>query len=234
MTTTLERYKSEYIKDQRELIKNQSSTVQVKARNMLGYSGPVPNIGSFTRESSLYELESVMKACDDTGCRYPFTHESVIAYMDEMTKMHPVTYAFLRSENAIRNLFTFALSAGVVTGLVISLINRYNVVDALGTMAVSIIFGVLITGFVACVVETFIDNRKWVHQPLKGYTDQVPEFALQTAVDLRPALGAGFEFGVCELTHVPDPFLTMKSSSTGRIYYLEVWNEPNYKQERYA
>lgn len=88
------------------------------------------------------------------------------------------------------------------------------------------------------VRTTFSWEQKPLLQHVKGaYTQPVPEFALQTACDLKEKL-PHLEFFVEELvrkterTRKPmDPFLVVRDSS-GTNYYLEVWNEPGYKHER--
>ena len=60
----------------------------------------------------------------------------------------------------------------------------------------------------------------------------VPEFALQTAVDLKERCPkASFyieELGI-KLRRL-DPFLVVEYA--GLRYYVEVWNEPNFEQKR--
>lgn len=78
---------------------------------------------------------------------------------------------------------------------------------------------------------------RWVMKKLdSSYSQQIPEFALQTACDLLEEL-PGLKFYVEELVvrrkPTKDPFLVAEDAA-GNFHYLEVWNEPGYKQQRIA
>lgn len=74
---------------------------------------------------------------------------------------------------------------------------------------------------------------EWVSIPIKDYTEAIPEFALQTAVDLKEKCSeAEFFIEELQLKKRPlDPFLVVCDAS-GNKYYLEVWNEPGFTQKR--
>ena len=75
---------------------------------------------------------------------------------------------------------------------------------------------------------------RWVERDLKQYDEPVPEFALATAVELHQRV-PGIEFRIDEFkaeAKSRDPFLV--AVFNGECYYLEVWDEPGYKQERKA
>jgi hypothetical protein len=75
---------------------------------------------------------------------------------------------------------------------------------------------------------------RWVGCDLKQYDEPVPEFALATAVELHQRV-PGIEFRIDEFrveAKSRDPFLVAVFKS--ECYYLEVWDEPGYKQERKA
>jgi hypothetical protein len=75
---------------------------------------------------------------------------------------------------------------------------------------------------------------RWVECDLKRYDEPVPEFALATAVELHQRV-PGIEFRIDEFrveAKSRDPFLV--AVFKGECYYLEVWDEPGYKQERKA
>ena len=91
----------------------------------------------------------------------------------------------------------------------------------------------LVGGFVtACNVRI----HEWSWRELQLYSSPVPEFALQTAIDVSRELGLphAHEWFVDELRArqrpAADPFLVLRCA--GREFYLEVWNEPDFKAKR--
>ncbi len=91
--------------------------------------------------------------------------------------------------------------------------------------------------FLSCYVILRIDNEKtWKLHPLSEYGEPVPEFALQTAVDIKKEFPDA-EFYVCALEVnrvIDDPFLVLRTrfGDEERDYYLEVWNESQFEGER--
>jgi hypothetical protein len=72
-------------------------------------------------------------------------------------------------------------------------------------------------------------TKKWEKFPLSGYTGHVPRFALETAQEIKMRC-SGAELIVEQLINKPDPFLVAVFEE--ECYYVEVWKEPKYKQER--
>ncbi len=73
----------------------------------------------------------------------------------------------------------------------------------------------------------------WKEYKLSQYDGFVPEFALQTALDLKKECGDAVGFYVEELIVVKrkrDPFLMAHDIATHECFYLEVWNEPKFKK----
>ncbi len=78
----------------------------------------------------------------------------------------------------------------------------------------------------------------WQTIPIRDYKKPMPEFALQTAIDLKEQFPE-VEFTVEELVLTKDgkvvtdfdPFLRADLPD-GTSYYLEVWNEPEFVQTR--
>lgn len=89
--------------------------------------------------------------------------------------------------------------------------------------------------FVIAFIAMNIGAPDWGIVPLKGYERPVPEFALQSAVDISKRCHFG-TFHICELSRTHDPFLIWRipTSKSGEWMdlYLEVWNEPNFKGKR--
>lgn len=73
----------------------------------------------------------------------------------------------------------------------------------------------------------------WFAIPLRKYDQPIPEFAMATALKVQAEFPNKFKMHVESLEQSNDPFL-VAIDKAGRKYYLEVWNEPNYKQERMA
>jgi hypothetical protein len=96
-------------------------------------------------------------------------------------------------------------------------------------------------GFMALVAIEYLTSDKdkvvsWSRFPLSSYTNPVPEFALATAQEIHKRLaGKEVAFFIDELVveeKPMDPFLVAKCNEVE--YYLEVWEEPGYKQTRMA
>jgi len=71
---------------------------------------------------------------------------------------------------------------------------------------------------------------RWVAVSIKKFKKPVPEFALQTALDIKERCPE-IEFEIEELTPTPCPFLVAVLPDGSR-YHLEVWNEPDFKKPR--
>ena len=93
----------------------------------------------------------------------------------------------------------------------------------------------VVTAILGILFGTTRDKEcRWVECDLKKNDEPVPEFALATAVELHQRV-QGIEFRIDEFrveAKSRDPFLVVVFS--GECYYLEVWDEPGYKQERKA
>lgn len=85
-------------------------------------------------------------------------------------------------------------------------------------------------------VDTVV-SHKWASVPIKDYVQEIPEFALSTAIQLKEKL-PNADFYVVELRQesilmrkpTPDPFLVMSCGS--KLYYLHVWDEPMFEYRK--
>lgn len=107
----------------------------------------------------------------------------------------------------------------------------------------SVIFCILAIVCMAGGLLNIGQQFEWNITPLHGYDKPVPEFVLQTALDVQElSLNVGCH--ICEL--IPkkvgkerpesiwhDPFLVLQLPNDTQLY-VEVWNEPQYKQDREA
>lgn len=84
--------------------------------------------------------------------------------------------------------------------------------------------------------KTNFIKYSWVKTNIKQYQGQVPEFALQTALDIKkrcPNVEIFIDELVAQQVPTNDPFLVVKPNTKSyKEYYVEVWNEPRYRQER--
>lgn len=100
----------------------------------------------------------------------------------------------------------------------------YSAVTFVIAVAVSIAGGIL-------AAQTGLE-RKWKMTEIANYAKPIPTYALQTAVDVTQSCPPA-RFYVCSLKQeqtVLDPFLVVRAG--GEEYYLEVWNEPGFNEER--
>ncbi len=68
----------------------------------------------------------------------------------------------------------------------------------------------------------------WILISLEQYRQPIPEFALYSAVELKKLCPEAV-FYIDELPNL-DPFLVVEYK--GEYYWIEVWDEPGFKQER--
>jgi len=102
---------------------------------------------------------------------------------------------------------------------------------------------IIVGGFVVITLVSFLSGqglvqRQWKMRELASYDEPVPEFALQTALDIKKK-HPEVSFYVCVLEEnriVVDPFLVMRVHNGNVIhdYYIEVWNESAFTGQREA
>lgn len=82
-------------------------------------------------------------------------------------------------------------------------------------------------------ISAYCDRyRNWTKVRYNDYAYQIPEFVLQTAIDIKKDLPDANLY-IDQLTvanFTVDPFLVVNYKQ--KDYYVEVWNEPKYKQKR--
>jgi len=163
------------------------------------------------------ELRDVIKTCDELGIGRPFTNESVEAYKKDI-------YRKDRTNIILRIAAVLVAVLFVVSAFVIKASERDDA-----------FFAIVLFGFMGAIVAGgILSNMKtWNQIILQCYQGPVPEFAIQTALDFKKRFGQRMTFEVEVFERTPDPFL-VAVGLYGDRYYLEVWNEPKYKQERMA
>jgi|GEM_PF-2861646 len=198
------------------------------AEHNLGYTHP--ERGRLVAKSALTNALRIM------GLK-PFTPLSVERYKAAELRRHQGKLAMIREKtNSIGSLSLFMGLFSMVAFILVSLLSAGQMwVRAFGYTLVSS----AITFFLGLLVYAIIGDdskikAKWQRRSLKDYDRPVPEFALATAMELHQRVpGATFLIDELVIDMQPkDPFLVVVLA--GVEYYVEVWAEPGYKQERMA
>ncbi len=185
-----------------------------EVQGKLGYSMP-RNLGD----------ENLRQALVDLGIK-PFDPKSVEAYKKGKTAA--------RLDRAMEVQF-FSGLAFLIGSLVVCLV--VNVLAA-GPFVFWPVYGV-IAGVVATlssvvIASVFAKNLEWESVRLESYRQEIPLYALQTALDIKekcPESG----FFVDSLVRQVDPFLYVRGNGEAwdsPRYYLEVWNEPGFDKKK--
>jgi hypothetical protein len=168
----------------------------------------------------------------------PFTLESVERYKEAEVKKHqehPIM-GFLRDHRDVIGDFSIrTILFCVVACIVLAFLLDGKVLKLWET--ISVILLVFSIGLLIC--EAYLSPKpkidaRWRRSQLNEYGAPVPEFALATALELHQRLpGIRFEIDELLVNRVRcDPFLVATYNDVE--YYVEVWSEPGYKQERMA
>lgn len=195
------------------------------AKQLLDYS---PDIGAERKATSeLAKLQQAMRELDIQ----PFRAADVERYKKAEAKRASSNIFLRHAEDITFGIFVFA--AVMLVGSVIGCLAASTVPGWLW-LAPVVCVAVIVTDAIAAggLSSTEIVSAKWKREPLGSYSSPIPEFALQTAVDLKRRCPIA-EFYVDELTvekRVLDPFLVVRCG--GQQYFLEVWNEPRFQQKR--
>ena len=178
------------------------------------------------KQSLAHAGQSLRKAMKELDIR-PFTIESIKKY-----KSKQLWKANIRVYKAA----AVGFGAAILGAAIMSATIAYGVA-AWGVPGVVLaIIGTI--GGLACILSNDppkgLERRSWQREWLSGTSVAVPEFALQTAIDIKKRV-PGVLFAVEHLAEVrnpiqADPFLV--AIFNGEAFYLEVWNEPGYKQQR--
>ncbi len=77
------------------------------------------------------------------------------------------------------------------------------------------------------------DRYEWIEMSLKGYTELIPDFPIDTAIRIKERLPeAEFFVDVLCRRRMPtdEPFLILKVA--GEKHYVEVWDEPDFEKQQ--
>lgn len=189
----------------------------------------------------------------------PFTTASVTAYKDRTRRANALLenmipmYIFVAIGCAITALAALLTHIGPV--------NEYEtgvrIVKIFGSLTTVLVGAIAFFAYRrkqlmppgVSLRSLLLQEGYWVTVAIKDTKNPVPEFALQTAMDYVKAVQSSPDLRYYKTSvHVEeyylrdvqpaDPFLVVSlTSPDGRLTdsrHVEVWNEPKYKQERYA
>ena len=175
----------------------------------LGYIPRPSSIGVCSRAAAIFQ---------EAGVR-PFDRATVDRYKEKV--LYQKNWWFLKWVMAV-GLILVAIPA--------TLAIVYNSPLCLLGLIGSAILTAIFAGI--CAAHTI--QQTWTSDYLRNYAQAVPEYALQTALDVRRAAGAGESVSIWVefLKESPrsDPFLVVRID--GNSYYLEVWDEPDFFSKR--
>jgi hypothetical protein len=167
----------------------------------------------------------------------PFTAESVTKYKAQAVAEFEAA-AVKRGEGELSDTSLRWFAASVICGLALLLATALAS-PFVGNPAAFLVFvGAFVVAGALAMVGLLIPREapyRWYLRQLERYEGPVPEFALQTALDIKKRLPEA-RFWVDELRRnapTDEPFLSVSLHDSGR-YYLEVWNEPGFTQKRIA
>jgi len=159
----------------------------------------------------------------------PFTSASVSAYKQACERKSVKRWPDLAASAA------GVVLAGGLIALPVLIVGALLAATTVAFYAAVVVCAAILVCIACSVFVAYCGvDRYWRMHALCDYTQPVPEFVLQTALDIQKA-HPDADFSICTLEEnrvVVDPFLVLHGQ--GRDYYLEVWNEPTFKQAREA
>ena len=180
--------------------------------------------------------DDLVRAMSDLDI-HPFDEKSVEKYKKKQA---------FRARRKDAQTVACAVTLGVLVACLATLVVSLLVWPVWACLAVGssicgiVALGAFLTG-VACVgTIIFMEEQlnfsildvEWKMSELKYYDHPVPEFALETACNLKEKC-PGAEFFVdwmdSRRVFLNDPFLVV-GDRTGKKYYIEVWNEPKFQK----
>jgi hypothetical protein len=221
-----------------------TNNVLAYAEKTLGYKHPQRD-----RDLAKGELSNALRIMDFK----PLTQESVERYKSHKLRKHQTSviwYRFIINTSDVGKWQTcFILVMWLLVAPLSALIFA-AVACVLGLPSdlapVAGLLSLLFTGSIPFILSWYARKRKWKSRtafwrsiPMKGYSAPIPEIALATAMEVHqrvPKVTFAIEELVVERQKsspiIDDPFLVAILGN--ERYYLEVWEEPGYKQERMA
>ena len=194
----------------------ESEELAEKAANLLGYHAVKTHLQIEKVNTDAQIVDTIRELQIQ-----PYANRSVEKYKNKVIRKYTFKNIPYYCLNGVQAAFFATLAAAIISGIANIWLSLGYTWAWFGLAAVVCLATVLIS-------ENFVLKWKavWDFIPISEYDNVIPEFALQTAVDLKekcPSVNLFIE----ELDI--DPFLVAKLSSGQRIY-LEVWNEPKFRK----
>lgn len=189
-------------------------------------------LGYATSQAKARQQQALQKTLAELDIR-PFSSESVEKYK-RSCEVPP--------NRLVTTVVSGAAGIGLVAAIVCLPILVVSAVTFNASLSFYLALAVLVGGgFLiasAAIGERYVIERTWMMYDLAHYAEPVPEFALQTAIDIKKR-HPDVNFYICSLEEnrmVLDPFLVMRvpDGNWHQDFYLEVWNEPRFSGEREA
>ena len=205
--------------------KDLNPTLHEECSEMLNYSVGADDLVGAIMPADLRKVLTKMDLL-------PFTSESVRTYKSQAKYWERIRVWTMPA----------CFGLGVILSI-IALVAVINVATVSGWWAALVIpvgVSLFVTMCILCAAASELDEITWERYTLDSYRQPVPEFALQTAVDIMKAKKAGelseavlFSVDCLEISRKPsrDPFLLLRYGRHA-VYFLEVWNEPKFKKQR--
>lgn len=183
----------------------------------------------------MHDFAAAMK---DTNIQ-PFSAKAVKKYKSRMARRAtPLRTRVLAGAveviSYIWSLCVLGVGAWLLAGLVCLCLPAITLPGwALATGYSSLAVGIIILICSAPFIDREVVYAEWHTIPIDEYPRPIPEYVLQTAVDLKKKCPATeffievLQFQRREL----DPFMVARDPN-GNTHYLEVWDEPDFNKKR--
>lgn len=210
-----------YTVEDPEIAEREEQKFADRARMLLGYKMLLQHQGDLKLLKTLRELNID-----------PFTAESVKAYQEdaiEAARRDPKWKWIIQNVcMAICGISAIVVVASIVwLGITLCFFSNASLP---GLVLCASFLVVMVSGVTAAMLER---GFEWQFIRIENYNSPIPEFALQTAMDVKEHC-SDVTIYVQELQESKDkidPFLVLVSPDN-KHYYVEVWNEPKFKSYR--
>ena len=212
-----------------------------EAQELLGYQVPTEELVHANAENrQRHALHMAMRTLDIR----PFCQKDVDRYKAKMVRRHML----MKSRASLfvwkaREVFFLVFACAFVISIVVHPLAYFlgwhaswallSIGGSFSGLVMSLIFGVMVQHILADKLGNItLLLPKWEVESLQDYKSAVPEFVLQSAIDLKKACPE-VRFFVESLQWQKvtlDPFLVVEYADLR--YHIEVWNEPGFQQKR--
>lgn len=187
------------------------STLAERAANELGY----------TKLRGQNMSATLANCLQQAGIR-PYNADDIKAYKESV----------LKKVNRIPSVIWWPVT--ILCCLLIATPIVAAVLSGMWLLLLATIISLFISGIIISETTDALTRHGWVATPLAEYREQVPTYAVETALAVHKELeNAGIEHRLL-VEHLgsvsPDPFLVLEAQNSW--VYLEAWDEPDFFKER--